>query len=390
MSTLPDVAETTTTAPSTWATDRLRLGQTNVGFWVVIAASLVVVGDLPAAVDSGVGAWAAIAAAQVAIQLPFDVVGGYSLPLRHGRWLGGLDAWAAEWARGAVVSWGLVTGVGASTLAVGGAGGSAAAVAWLAAVGVGMVAAQGLLVQLVAGRRAAPLGAATASVFRGIGLDPDRVRVLDVADRGFVGGWVGAPGAERLILPRRWLGGGDAELTVLGLRRQLAVATGARAWGVLGALVFNVVGLVGAAWLTGADLSRVDGLLVFSAAFTLWSFLGLLTLPTVSRRGVVALDRAVVERAGSRPLVERVFTRLDHDQEDEPVRAGWIETIFHPVPSVASRSAALRASTGPGPGAPWRVARTALFVGWGQLSWLSRAVHCNCGRPVLWALPPGD
>jgi hypothetical protein len=39
---------------------------------------------------------------------------------------------------------------------------------------------------------------------------------------------------------------------------------------------------------------------------------------------------------------------------------------------------------------PYRITRMALFLGWAQLSWLSRAVHCNIGRSDLWVLMPGD
>jgi hypothetical protein len=36
------------------------------------------------------------------------------------------------------------------------------------------------------------------------------------------------------------------------------------------------------------------------------------------------------------------------------------------------------------------LARHALWLGWGTLSPISRAVHCNVGRPALWAMLPGD
>jgi hypothetical protein len=36
------------------------------------------------------------------------------------------------------------------------------------------------------------------------------------------------------------------------------------------------------------------------------------------------------------------------------------------------------------------VARHALYLAWGALSPLARAVHCNVGRPALWVVWPGD
>jgi hypothetical protein len=74
-----------------------------------------------------------------------------------------------------------------------------------------------------------------------------------------------------------------------------------------------------------------------------------------------------------------------------PYAAEWVEQVFHPVPSPTNRVHAL-AQGGPlhGSAAPWRVARTELYLSWTQLSWIARAVHCNAGRPELWVLFPGD
>jgi hypothetical protein len=40
--------------------------------------------------------------------------------------------------------------------------------------------------------------------------------------------------------------------------------------------------------------------------------------------------------------------------------------------------------------APWNVARAALVLSPCTLGLLSRAVHCNAGRPALWFFPPCD
>jgi hypothetical protein len=64
------------------------------------------------------------------------------------------------------------------------------------------------------------------------------------------------------------------------------------------------------------------------------------------------------------------------------------------VPSRGNRVAALRAGepTSAGLGAlhAHNVARQALWLGWGTMSPISRVVHCNVGRPALWAMLPGD
>ena len=73
-------------------------------------------------------------------------------------------------------------------------------------------------------------------------------------------------------------------------------------------------------------------------------------------------------------------------QDNERSRSTIIETIFHPIPSVNRRLARpplfhIRA---------WQIARTSLFLSGAGLSLLTRAVHCNVGRPDLWLLLPSD
>lgn len=59
-----------------------------------------------------------------------------------------------------------------------------------------------------------------------------------------------------------------------------------------------------------------------------------------------------------------------------------------PVPSVDNRRRLTRNS--PWSLGGWHAARTTLFLSWSCLGLLSRAVHCNAGRPELWVLLPTD
>ena len=90
-----------------------------------------------------------------------------------------------------------------------------------------------------------------------------------------------------------------------------------------------------------------------------------------------------------RELFRRTIERLDAEQDDEPERPRAVETVFHPVPSVANRVARLEEPGASVRGA-WQAARQALFLSWAGWSFLPRAVHCNSGRPGLWVLYPGD
>jgi hypothetical protein len=86
--------------------------------------------------------------------------------------------------------------------------------------------------------------------------------------------------------------------------------------------------------------------------------------------------------------MEQGMIDLDRLQDDEPNRSRWVERVFHPIPSVKSRMGALR-RTGSERGA-WQGARMTLYLSWACFGFLSRAVHCNVGRPELWVLFPGD
>ena len=119
--------------------------------------------------------------------------------------------------------------------------------------------------------------------------------------------------------------------------------------------------------------------------FTLWTFLGLLTLPTLSRQASYAIDGKVLNSGVSSEIFRRTLETLDALQDDEPRRPA-IETVFHPVPSVHNREAG---GTDAIPIA-WHAARMTLFVSWACMGMLVRAVHCNVGRPELWVMLPTD
>lgn len=380
--------------PPTWAEARLRLGQRNVGFWVLLAAGVVLFqpGASGGPLAERVAGWIGLVLVGTVLQLPFDGWGGYALPVRYGRREPGWTSWLVAWARGAVVHAGALSMFGAIALAIGGSAGPWAAAGALVLSGGLLLAAQAALVQRIVGRDAQPASPELVAVLTRAGLDPAQVRTIDASDASFAGGWTGARGLEVLLLPARWARTLDAEaLHAVLVRRRLGLQSGARAQGAIAALAFNGSGVVlVTALLPGAGFDGVGPLAVFSAGMTLWSFAGLLTLPTLARSAVYALDqRAAAELGGSEALV-RALERLDVDQEDEPSRDPAVETIFHPVPALESRVAALRRPGAAPAFVPWRVARLALFTSWASLSWLSRAVHCNVGRPELWALPPGD
>lgn len=231
---------------------------------------------------------------------------------------------------------------------------------------LGLVMAQGALARAVGGVRTVSREGET--------------ELVAVEDPAFVGGWVGLGPMRRLVIPVGWPGEWRA---VQEVRRRGVVENGARAAGLAVAVGFNLVGLlVSLAWTPGAGFSSTDAYLQLVFGFTLWSFGGLLLLPSLTRPAVFAADRFAAARGIG---WEKTAGGLDRLQDDEPGRSRWVERIFHPVPSLTAR---LRGG-GSGRGA-WQAARLALYLSWAVPGLLSRSVHCNVGRPDVWVLFPGD
>jgi len=206
-------------------------------------------------------------------------------------------------------------------------------------------------------------------------------------DEGFTGAVVGVVRPQLHLLPLRWREVLDAEAFATAVqRRQMAVQSGAWWRGRMLAIGFTLLGIALAAAIVGdRRLATAEGIVTFSLAFTLWSFLGLLTLPTPSRRGVEEVDQRMLAAGCPRATLARTIESLDDLQDRERERMALVETIFHPVPSVEAR---LRGPHATGVAGCWDAARTAVYVSAAGLGLLGRAVHCNCGRPSLWAFLP--
>ena len=372
---------------------RLWLGMSGVGSIVVLAAAGLIF-DLPtrmlppadAPLASQLRGLVGFVLAYAAVQLPFDLFGGYLLPKWYRRKHPSLGGFLAGLARGVAVHAGMLIAVASGLLLAGRAAG-----------GLGIVlAAAGLLLVLLRVRVAiatalAPLELTPSSPVLG---DEPAFPVLptfmaESTDEGFTGAVVGVFRPRLQLLPMRWRETLDpAAFTVAVRRRQLAIQTGGWWRGRLLAIGFTLVGVGLAAAVVGdGRLATAAGIVSLSLVFTLWSFLGLLVLPTPSRRGVADVDRRLIAAGFERNDLERTIRLLDDLQDRERQRPPVVETIFHPVPSVEAR---LRGPHAPGMRGCWDAARTAVYVSASGLGLLGRAVHCNCGRPALWAFLPID
>jgi hypothetical protein len=388
----------TSPAPSglTFARARLYLGISGVGVAVLAAALLLIAGtDVllwmrePSGVPSLGPSLITLALAFAAMLLFFfasDLLGGAWIVRQRPT----MTHWLGQWARGAAVQWLVWLGVAATlmvaTASAGIAGTIGAFVIWQMLLAHG----RGVMARLIAHLPTRDVPAALRDAASRAGLDPTTLRVVDSADEGFVGGWSGI-WPRTLYVPLHWASLPADALTAQLVRRRVTATSGAHVRGVFGALLWNTLGLVVVLWATGVKVTSASAVLTVAAGLTLWAFLGVLVLPTMSRQAVFAVDAAAAEHVPT-DTVRASITALDRWQDDEAARAPWVERIFHPVPSRANRLARLAAHDDGGAPIPFahHLARHALWMGWGAMTPISRVVHCNAGRPALWAMLPGD
>jgi uncharacterized protein YbjT (DUF2867 family) len=377
---------------------RLWLGMSGVGTIVVLSVAGLALG-LPArflpppggSLRNELFGLAGFVLAYAALHVPFDLWGGFFLQRRYGRRHLPPGRFVASLARGVGVHSGLMFTAACALLLAGRAGGA-----------VGVIAAGALLVPALLGLRIAVAAAlAPLELTPSLPSAPDEPVVDDRTlpmlptfmgesdDEGFTGAVVGVVRPRLHLLPLRWREVLDAEAFATAVnRRQMAVESGAWWRGRMLAIGFTLLGIALAAFLVGdRRLATAEGIVTFSLVFTIWSFVGLLTLPTPSRRGVAEVDQRLLAAGCQRAVLARTIESLDDLQDRERERSSLVETIFHPVPSVEAR---LRGPRATGVAGFWDAARTAVYLSIAGLGLLGRAVHCNCGRPSLWAFLPLD
>jgi hypothetical protein len=368
----------------TYGRSRLLLGISGVGTWVVLATVALMAGLpgwLTRVTQGSFGADALavglLAFMVILVQAPFDLVGGYRLPQRYGRSSERFAEYAGRWLRGVAAYQVTYVLIGSLLLIASRGFGVLGMVLLGVASSILLLALRLPLACLVGGlQRSGP--------DRAVGGD---AAVAASSDIGFTGGVEGVFRARRQIVPRRWVESLSPEMLSLAVRRRReAVASGLWLRGRVASLAFTWVGLA----VAGSQVSGLEGtsggVVKFAAVFTLWSFLGLLVLPTLSRRASMMIDRRLAGQGVEMGEMSTLAASLDSMQDDEPSRSKWIERIFHPIPSVTSPRDDLRSLRL----AAWDAARTSAYLGMSGLSPLGRAVHCNSGRPALWIYLPSD
>ena len=310
-----------------------------------------------------------------ALSGPFDLFGGWVLPTEYGKSGPRLSTFLRGWLRGGVFHGAFLFVSALLLLVAARRGGFFGALGAFVGVEVALLLLQPFVARLVSGLR---FGCAEGEA------------VFVAGDAPYVTGGVGGiSGGGTIFAPARWKETLTPEQLALALaRRDGLIRSGSRTRGVLLALGWNALGFALAAALSG-EVGSVAGLTTAFLWFTLWSFVGVLVLPTPSRRGVFEGDGLMKESGVSRAVWESLIVRLDRDQDDEPARAPGVERFFHPIPSVERRMARWNSGGSVERGA-WQAARMALYLSWAGGGFLSRAVHCNSGRPDVWVFFPSD
>jgi hypothetical protein len=400
----------------TFARRRLRLGVTGVGTSVVGALLLlaVLIARPAWVLELPLVASLVTIAERTAVPAPFSLV-PLAVPLVLGLFVlhalllltveyrGGaivvrsrptMTAWLIGWLRGVIVQGVLLSLL--VTLA-------AVATAWSAERGwpvLGLtggvlfgsgtlLALQGVVARLIAPIRLRTPDAPLVALAEAQHVPGDVVRIADVDDEAFVGGWIGVRRPE-LWLPAHWTDAAHRDLLTVQLaRRQVQRASGARRRGLVRAATWPALGvLLGLSLLPFAPTSPAFWL-ALPAVSTLWMFVGVLVLPSFSRPVVYSADAVAAARLG-RAAVQQALPTLDAWQDDEPERTPGVEFIFHPVPSRGNRERALARTARRTLGGAHQLTRLSLYASLAGGSLLGRVVHCNIGRPTLWAVYPGD
>ena len=303
-----------------------------------------------------------------AVALPFDFIGGYLLERVFHRDVPQLGNFAYRLVRGILAQGCVYVACGLALIEIHLRFGNVGVILMFVALQLLLITCQLPLAMFVGGLKRTPDGLTGQGPYG-------------------TGGITGFPGSETVVLPMHWKPIlSNKLLNVMESRRRYAIASGLRRNGVLLALAWNIGGFAISVVLAGGTGS-VASLLSTSLYFSLTSFIGLLFLPKPSQHAVLQLDAAVTND-GNRDNLVAAIRALAGIQDDEETRHTAVQLIFHPIPAVSLRTG--MSTSGTRQFAAWNAARLAIFLSWGGLSFVSRAVHCNVGRPDVWVLLPCD
>ena len=362
---------------------RLWTGISCVGTLVTTAA-VMLSADTPSSVfpttaGEGLADFLALLAfftAAAGLLMPFDFIGGMLIPTAFENEAPEFSLWLRRWTRSVGFQVIFYSATFFFYLQIGREAGALPLIAMFAAIQIALLASQELIWRLMTAQ-AAPVEGHGATLF------------VPHLDQRFAGGITGLPGLESILIPAAWRTRlTPAKLTLVVKRRLAARDSGGRLRGIVWAMLWNIFSFAAAILLSGGIIASVADLVTVFLWFLLMSFVGLLVLPVLNRKSVFALDHYLAARVNSVDLREAIC-EVDRLTEQDPTRSASAESVFQPIPCPERRLLALT-KEGPQHVPAWNVARTTLFLSWAFGGPLARAVHCNVGRPELWAILPTD
>lgn len=368
----------------TYGRARLWLGVSGVGSLVVIATALLAM-DLPKNLLTTSPTFGLEQLLQLALVVgtfalwstPFDFLGGYMLPKKYGKPAPSFRAWLSGYVAATLAQAACFVLVGCLIVVLSQQFGVIGSVV---AVGLGILGCTIVRNYAVLSRKSKSpessqklLEAITA--IQSWQTFVPRTVVVDHQDVGFTGGIIGFGERAQIVIPSAWLSFPREQLATVIARRAVAINSGSYSRGLLVACAWNIVGFVLCAFLVGVELNSVAGLTTNVCAFTLWSFVGLLVLPSLSRTASLAVNAELAKQGMPADFISTTAKAIDQLQDEESTQTDV--SIGNPTKPLRGLAA-------------WNVTRTTLFFSWACLGVLSRSVHCNVGRPELWTMLPTD
>lgn len=379
----------------TYARARLWLGISGVGSLVTLATILLITGQPYRWLSSApVFGWSECVQLIAVVMLfsawlvPLDSLGGYLLPKTYRKSEQSFGAWCRQYIRGILSQSTIFVVSGAMLILLSQSFGLVGVIGGVCAGSLFCFMIRNWIMgkQEVANLEVEEKIFDATTMIQSWRVFVPKVIVRDHTDVGFTGGIIGWGKNAKIVIPKAWLDYPTEELAVAIARRAVAIDNGSYSRGLVISICWNVTGILLCGVIPGGGFSSVAALVTSICWFTIWSFIGLLFLPSASRHASLSIDRELLKRGMPTILIQSTAAMMDRMQDDEPDRPKWIERIFHPVPNVTSRN---REIDGEG-WAAWNVARNTLFFSWACLGLLSRSVHCNVGRPELWLMLPTD
>ncbi len=350
---------------------RLALGISNVGFWVLAALAGLTWFNSRQTVPVTLGELFIVLLGAVAVQSLFDLAGGFFLMPPAGS---GQRSFVRPWLRG-VVTHCLLLGV-AGSLNYCSFRLTGRFDAGIAAAMLGLFFFRRRILFLASG------GGQNRSKFAG-----SSCWGVDSRDPSFTGGTSGLGRGAAILLPNAWksqLSGPQLQTVVH--RRLWEIKHNLPARSFASVFVWNLVGCgVGSYALGLPTRSPGHAMLLQTCWMTLWGFVGLLVLPSLSRSSVFEADKAAsIDGCDAAAWIRQVPAITGEDGSGQVL----LQRIFYPIPSTEER---LRHLSG-APSLPvlGNVARANLYLSLATITFLGRCVHCNVGRPELWIFPPSD